>query len=143
MKKAKQSLKDSTVAFTEEAAFEMYKAAQEEAFKTEGMLGVIQLGHFAIQESEKIAAECEKQGLDHSMTTGVVCGHLAGTWLPTMLEGMAKASDLNKQKEGMDKMIAELPDTPHPEVEAYVAKHGKDATLGGFTETMSRIKPVN
>ena len=57
-------------------------------------------------------------------------------------EMLALMPKVNRQREAINKMIDELPDTPHPEVEAYKAKHGKDATLGGFVDTMPKITSV-
>lgn len=50
---------------------------------------------------------------------------------------------MNEQREAINKMIDELPDTPHPAVEAYKAKHGESATHQGFVESsMPKINVI-
>lgn len=88
-----QELKPGTVRATEEAAFEFYLEAQAQAFKGEGMLGVMQLGLYAAKECDQIAAECESQGQPSSMTTAVIAGHLLTTWIPNMLAGMREHTE--------------------------------------------------
>lgn len=40
-----------------------------------------------------------------------------------------------ERKAALHKLIADLPDTPHPDVVAYIAEHGEKATLLGFVKS--------
>lgn len=40
-----------------------------------------------------------------------------------------------ERKAALHKLIADLPDTPHPDVVAYIAEHGENATLLGLTKS--------
>lgn len=61
------------------------------AFKLEGIRGVLQLGHYSMQEADKLAWASGIEGPDDSAMTAAICGHLGSTYLPKMMNSFSKA----------------------------------------------------